>query len=238
MSRVWAIASREFAAFFRLPVGWVVIALYLTLTGVVFALGVVRPGQPASLRAFFQISVWLLTFVAPAISMRLFSEEIRTGTLEPLMTAPVSDWHVVLGKYFGAVGFLVAMLAPTLIYVVTLAMLSTPDYGPMLAGYLGLLLLGLLYLAIGLVASSLTSNQILAFLGSLFFLLLMRALTTNGAQMVGPPVDTALYALSVDLRLAEFAKGVIDTSNVIFFLTASVWFLVIGVVSLESRRWR
>jgi len=237
MTPTLAIAWREFASFYRLPIGWVVTSLYLLLTGVVFSTQI-RPGDPASMRSFFDLSVWLLLFVAPAISMRLLAEERRSGSLELLMTAPVSDWKVVFGKYLGSVGFLLAMIAPTLLYAALLESLADPDYGPILAGYLGMILLGGLYLAIGLFASTLTSNQIVAFLGTLFFLLLLSLLTVRGAEYVAAPFDEALYALSVQLRMSDFAKGVIDTAHVVFFLAATFWFLVLAVLSLEFQRWR
>jgi len=237
LTGAWAIARREFAAFFRLPTGWVVVALYLLLSGIVFA-ATLRPGEPASLRSFFYMSSWLLLFVAPAVSMRLVSEEVRTGTLEPLMTAPVSDWAIGVGKYAGGLGFLVVMALPTLLYVGLLEWVSDPDYGPILAGYVGLLLVGMLYIAIGLLASAATSSQTVAFLGTLFFLLLAQAATTQGAAYLGPPFDKPLYAASVQLRLGDFAKGMIDTGHVVFFAAGSAWFVALSVLVLQSRRWR
>lgn len=238
MSAAAAIARREFAAFFRLPLGWVVIALYLSLTGAVFAIGAMVPGEPATLRTFFGLTNWILMFVAPAISMRLLSEELRSGTIEPLMTAPVSDWQVVAGKFAGGWLFFMAMLAPTLIYPATLEFLADPDYGPIAAGYLGLAMLGMLYIAIGLLFSAATPNQTLAFLGALFFMLLIRLATLQGPRFLGEPFDRALQAMSIDLRMEDFSKGVIDTGNIVFFVAASVWFVALAVVVTESRRWR
>lgn len=235
--RTLAIACREFSSFFRLPIGWVVIALFMLLMGIVFVSGL-TPGAPATLRSFFNLSVLLMIFVAPAISMRLLAEERRSGTIEPLMTAPISDWELVIGKYLGGVGFLVAMAAPTLLFVGVLELVANPDYGPILAGYLGLLLLGMVYLAVGLLASSLTSNQIVAFLGTLFFLLVMRIISLQGASYLGQPYAELLFAVSVDVRMQDFAKGIIDTSHIVFFLAASVWFLVLSVAVVEFRRWR
>ncbi len=238
MKPLLAIAGREYASFFRLPIGWVVIALFLALAGFVFALGSLQPGEPATLQSFFNLVSWLMIFIAPAISMRLVSDELRSGAIEPLMTAPVSDWQVIAGKYAGGVAFLFTILAPTLVYALVLEWLADPDPGPILAGYLGVALMGMLYLAVGLLASTLTANQIVAFLGALFALLLVRMATVWGARFVEPPFTDALYALSVDLRVADFSRGVIDTSHIVFFLAASAWFIVLAVVALESRRWR
>jgi len=238
MKAAVAIAHREWCSYFRTPIGWVVIALYLLLSGAWVSLETIRPGEPATMRVFFAVSQWLLLAVAPAISMRLLSEELRAGTIEPLMASPLSDWAIVAGKYLGAVLFLLTMLAPTLVYVAVLESVADPDPGPILAGYLGLLLVGLLYLAVGLLFSSLTQNQVVAYLGALFLFLLLWFVTSQGARLVGPPLDARLYAMSIQLRIADFAKGVIEAGNIAFFLSASAWFVVISVVVVESRRWR
>jgi ABC-2 type transport system permease protein len=239
MSLIWTIARREFASFFRVPLGWVAMALYLFLTGVIFAERVLAPGAPASLRYFFGVSGFLLLPVVPAISMRLISEELRSGTIEPLMTSPVADICIVLGKYLGAAMFLGAMLAPTLSYVGVLMAVSDPrpDIGPIVAGYLSLVLLGLMYLAVGTLASALTANQTLAFLVTLLALLMVMLL---GSDVVSLPRSLAPVAAAVAIgpRLADFSKGVIDTGHVVFFLSVSAWFLVLALVALETRRWR
>ncbi len=238
MRATLAIATREFAGYFRQPMGWAVIALYLALSGAVFALGSLRPGEPASMHGFFQLSTWLLMFIAPAVSMRLFSDELRLGTIEPLMTSPASDLAIVLGKYIGAAGFLLVMIAPTLFFVGVLEVFSDPDYGPIAAGYLGLAMLGALYLAVGLVFSTLSDSQVVAFLGTLFFFLLLRLATVALAPALGDPWAAYLYPLSVDLRISDFARGVLDTAHIVFFVAASAWFLVLAGALLMMRRWR
>lgn len=239
--RVGTIATRELASFFRLPVGWVSISLYLLLTGVVFGVLTLIPGQPATLRYFFGISGWLLLPVAPAVSMRLLSEEFRAGTIEPLMTSPVSDAAVVVGKYAGACLFMAAMLAPTAVYAIVLFRVSdpAPDLGPILAGYASLMLLGAFYLAVGTLFSSLTSNQTLAFLGTLLFLLAV--LMLPDLLLRSPSLAAwapAIKGASVNARIGDFAKGVLDTSHVVFFATVSAWFLTLATVVVQSRRWR
>ncbi len=238
MRAVLAIASRELSACFRTSIGWVVLALYMLLSGLWFGLQTLQPGEPASMRALLDFSQWLLLMVAPAISMRLFAEEIRTGTLAPLMSTPVSDWAIVLGKYFGGVAFLFVMLSTTLIHVGVLEIVSAPDYGPLLAGYTGLLLLGGFYLAVGTFFSSLTKNQVVAFLATLFFFLILFFASGPGAQQLGAPYDKVLFTLSIQLRQADFAKGVIDTRHVVFFVSWSALFIAASVAATESRRWR
>ncbi|HVZ94868.1 MAG TPA: ABC transporter permease subunit [Phycisphaerales bacterium] len=238
MTPLFAIARREFASFFRSSTGWVIIALYLLLSGFYVAFVTLKPNDPASMRAFFSVSRWLLLVVAPAISMKLLADEFRAGTIEPLAAAPVSEWAVVFGKYLGAFAFLLAMLAPTLLYVALLEHLANPDYGPILCGYLALLLTGALYLAVGTLASSLTQNQVVALLLTLFFFIGMEVIATQVAVMLGPPWDRPLFSLSLSRRVEDFARGVVDTSHLVFFTVLSAWFLILAVVRLESRRWR
>ncbi|MFI4898297.1 MAG: ABC transporter permease subunit [Phycisphaerales bacterium JB059] len=242
MTGVWAIASREVGSLLRLPVGWIVIALFTFLSAVIFVTGTLIPGQPATMRYFFASASWMLIPVAPAISMRLVSEELRSGTIEPLRTAPVSDSAVVWGKYLGSVAFLGLMLAPTLALVAVLVVVGEPkpDPGPILAGYLALILTGMLYLAVGLLASVLTASQTLAFLGTLMFLILMMVLSsivaTSGSLPEG--LSRGLVALGVQGRVRDMAKGVVDTGGVVFFLAASAWFVLLACAALSSRRWR
>ena len=237
MTALTSIALREWGAYFRTSIGWVVVALFMLLCGIWVSISTIRPGEPATLRVFFTMSQAMLLMVAPAISMKLVSEELRTGTIEPLMTSPVSDWHIMVGKFLGALLFLLSMFAPTLVYVVVLEFIADPDYGPILSGYLGLFLLGMLYLSVGLLMSSITENQIVSFLGTLFFFLLLWFVTSQGAAYIGPPLDERLYAMSPYTRIDDFAKGVIDTGHVVFFLAASVWFVAASVVAIEFRRW-
>lgn len=240
MKHTFTIAFRELNSLFRLPAGWVVLALYVFLCAVVFAVSCLKPGEPATLRPFFVLSGWLLLPVIPAVSMRLISDELRSGTIESLITAPVTDAAIILGKFLGAGMFLLAMLVPTTVFPVVLFLMSqpTPDLGPVLAGYASLILQGLLYLAIGLVASSLTSNQTLAFLATLFAI--MTVLVVSQMAVAYVPTEWMPYAqpLLVGPRVLDFAKGIVDSSHVVFFVTISAWFLLVGIVILHSRRWR
>ncbi|MBX3357552.1 MAG: ABC transporter permease subunit [Phycisphaeraceae bacterium] len=237
MTSAWAIAAREYSSMFRIPLGWIVTALFLALSGVLFS-RVIQPGEVASMRPFFTIWWSLLVVVAPAISMRLLSDELRSGTIEPLLTAPISEASVVAGKYAASVLFLCTMLAPSLLYVLVIASLSSPDLGPIASGYIGIVLLGMVYLAVGLLASAMTSSQTLAFLGTLFVLLLADVAARVGSGFAPDWAVPALYALSPTLRIDDFAKGVIDTGNVAYFIVVSLWFLAVTTIVLQSRRWR
>lgn len=238
MTRAWTVAMREYGSFFRIPLGWVVIALFLSLSAVFFAQRTLAPGNPAELRDFFGIWWGLLLFISPAISMRLVSDELRSGTIESMLTAPVGEWTIVIGKYLAAVGFLLTMMVPTLAFVGVLAWLSRPDYGAIGAGYLGLLLLGMLYLAVGTLASCLTSSQTLAFLGTLFVLFVLDLAPARLAAQAPEPWAGLLFKLAPSIRISDFARGLIDTSTIAFFLLGSFWFVAIAAITLQSRRWR
>lgn len=234
------IARRELASMFRLPVGWVTIALFAVVSAAVFVIATLHPGEPASLRAFFVFASGLLIVLAPAISMRLLSEEQRSGTIEPLMTAPVSDLAIAAGKYLAACAYLVLMLVPTLVLVALLSMIANGplDPGPILAGYLSLVLAGTLYLAIGLVASALTASQTLAFLGTFLALLVILAAPRQVGIRLPEPYSSWAFALSITDRIDDFAKGIIDTGHIVFFVSTAAWFVLVAYVVLASRRWR
>jgi ABC-2 type transport system permease protein len=239
MKGAMAIASRELGSYFRQPAGWIIIALYLLLSGLLFSLRILSPGEPASLRYFFTYSGLLLLPVVPAISMRLISEELRSGTIESLLTSPLTGPGLVLGKFFGAGGFLLMMMVPTGIYVGILYRFAepAPDIGPIVSGYLCLLLTGLLYLAIGTLASSLTSNATLAFMMTLFAILGL-VLLEGAGEWVPERFRPVLFALTLTPRIADFARGIIDSAHVVFFVSAAAWFLVWAVAAVELRRWR
>jgi ABC-2 type transport system permease protein len=237
----WTIAAREIDSLFRLPVGWIVVALYAFLSALVFVQTTLVPGGPGTMRYFFASAVWMMVPIAPAISMRLFSEEARSGTIEMLRTAPVGDFAVALGKFLGAWLFLGITLAPTLILPITLAFVSEPrpEPGPILTGYLTLFLVGGLYLGIGLVASALTSSQTLAFLGTMMAIVLLMMVTSLAGplqMLVGPRAQELATAFSVTARVDELAKGVLDTAAVAFFLIGAGWAVVIAAGVLESHR--
>ncbi len=235
---IWTLAVRELVSMFRVPAGWIIIALFAFLSAVLFVNQTLIPGEPGSMRYFFSASAWLLIPIAPAISMRLMSEEYRTGSFESLRTTPAGDWAVACGKYLGSIMFLALMLLPSLAYPIALAIVSNPmpDPGPIFAGYLMLLLVGSLYLAIGLLASSTTSSQTLAFLGTMMALVLFMVITSVMAPNAGSKLAPILQKLSVINRAGELGKGVIDTGTIFFFVIGSVWMIALTAGVLESRR--
>ena len=247
MSVTLAVARREFSSFFRLPLGWIAMALFVFLAGAILGVDTLRPGHPASMRVFFAFAGWVLLPIVPAISMRLVSEELRSGTIEPLLTSPASDYAVVLGKYLGSLAFLLVLFASTGVHVVILLAHSSPvpDLGPIGAGYLCLSLVAALYLAIGLLASSLTSNQTLAFLATFFALLallmappLLDPYLPASSSRLSAAIREGVSALAVNRRVTDFARGIIDTSHLVFFISLASFLVFLSGVALESRRWR
>lgn len=240
MSPVLAIALRELAALYRTPSGWLIAALFLLLTGAIFTATTLVPGEVASLRYFFAPAASLLVVIAPAISMRAFAEEIRTGTIEPLLTGPVSDPVIVLGKHLGAVAFLATLVLPSLVYPAVLAWAADAplDPGPVASGYLGFLLIGSTYLALGLIVSALTESQTLAFLASFLFLAGYLILTGPLAARLPAPFDAWATAAALQPVTADFAKGVVDTGSVLALITVQGSLLAIAWAALDTRRWR
>lgn len=238
MTKVLAITERELKAYFVSPLAYVVGALFLFGTGLLFALTVLNPiGPEASLRFLHSNITVIFLFVIPALTMRLLAEEQKTGTLEVLLTNPVRDVEVVVGKYLATTLYLLVLLAVTLYYALLVFMFGNPDVGPMVSGYLGVFLAGAALMAIGLFFSSLTSNQIVAALGT-FFAVLFMWLSEPLGQLFPGPIGDALGYLSIAGHLGDTGRGIIDTRDIVFFLSLVATFLFLTVVSLQTRRWR
>ncbi|GAB4385626.1 MAG: ABC transporter permease [Phycisphaerales bacterium] len=240
MKAAWVLATRELGSMFRTPAGWIVIALFTLLTGLVFVTNTLVPGAPATLRYFFSTSAFLLVPIAPAVSMRLFSEEYRSGSYELLGTSPLGVWTITCGKLMGAMLFLMSALLPTLAFPVILFTHSDPppDVGPMITGYLGLLLIGSVYVAIGAFASSLTASQTLAFLSTVMFLVLFSLASSMLATRVNGPFADVLRAVSIDQRMRDFSIGVLDTTHLVYFAGLIGLFATLTAASTAMRRWR
>jgi ABC-2 type transport system permease protein len=238
MTRTTTIARRELSSYFFSPIAYVAMALFLFAAGFSFW-DDFQPGQPAVMRAIFEHMVWLLVFVIPILCMGLLSQEWATGTIETLMTAPLDETEVVLGKFLGSLAFYVVLLLPTLVYVVMLRIYSRPDYGPIFAGYLGLLLVGALFIAIALFCSSLTKSQVVAAVGAAAILLVTSIVPWYASSRA---TLTGFWRKAADqgvlTRYADFSKGIIDTGNLVFFLATTTVFLFLTIKVLESRRWK
>ncbi len=238
MRNVWTITSRELNSYFVSPVAYVVSAAFLLISGVLFSL-ILNSTMDASLRGTFSNITFIMILIAPVLTMKLLAEEQRMGTLELLLTSPVHDWEVVVGKFLGSlILFAVMLLAPTLLYVVLLAAFGNPDYGPILSGYLGVLLLGGAFLSIGVLSSSLTQNQVVAGFVGIVLLLLMWISDALSRIVGGGALGDALTYLSITRHYDDFLRGVIDTQNIIYPLSVIAVALFIATQVLQTRRWR
>ncbi len=236
MKRISAIALREFRSYQNSPMAYVIAAIFLVLTGFLF---ITSPATytETSIRGFLGPAAFLLLLLASVITMRLIAEERKLGTLELLMTAPVKDSEVILGKFLGSLGILALVLAATLYYPILLIVLGHPDWGPIVTGYVGLLLLGATGLAVGIFASSLTSNQIVAAVtagGILFVLWSIDA----AAPFVPEAIAAAACRLSLSWYFPAFLRGILDTRGVVYYVSMTALFLFLAVRSVENARWR
>lgn len=246
MSRIWQIALRELRAYFFSPIAYIVITSFLVLNGFIFWLILAaynRPDAPTgSIMQLFlgrTVFFWFfqLLFTA-AITMRLFAEERRSGTLEILMTAPVTDTEAVLGKFLGAVFFYAALWAPTLIYVFILRRFSPIAMGPVASGYLYVLLSGGMFLALGLLVSIMTRSQIVAAIVSFVFMLLLFLVPVFMEQSASGIWRDALSYINTWSHAGDFGKGLVDSRAIVYYASAIGFFLFLSVRTLAAKRGR
>lgn len=238
MTTTLAVARREFRTFFNSPVAYIVLGVFLLVAGWMFFSTLFLAGQ-ASLRGFFQLAPVLFMVLAPAVTMRLFAEERKTGTLELLLTMPLKDWELVAGKFLAALAMVAVGVLWTLPYPISIAALTAPganfDWGPVVAGYLGLLLLASSFLALGLWASALSKNQIVGFIIGL--LMCFAFWMVDKVAMLWPEsMFAALEYLSVDYHFDNIARGVLDTRDILFYLSLTAAGLVLTNRALAAVR--
>jgi ABC-2 type transport system permease protein len=236
MRNTLTIARREFRSYFNSPAAYIVGTLFLIVVAIMFWNSFFLE-QRASVRRLFFWAYVVSAFVGPAITMGLLAEERRTGTLELLITYPVRDSEVVLGKYLGALGLYTVLLALTLPQVFSVASMGPLDWGPVWSGYLGLLLSGGAFIAIGVLASSWTSNQLIALILALAigaFFAIVRSLLV----FLPSGLASVFEWLSFGYHADSLERGVIDTRDVFFFLSVIALSLGLAFRSLESRLWR
>lgn len=232
------ILRRELGAYFNSPVAYIVVSVFLLLSGVLF-FNTLFVSKNTELRELFS-SFWptlLVAIIGPAISMRLLAEEKSSDTLEVLLTMPVTDWGVILGKYFAALllfGFAMLMMA---VFGVIVAFLGPLEKGPAFSGFLGLFLTAAMYIAVGLMTSSFTKNQVVAFIVGLMiclFFWMMGKIT----QILPASFMAVVDWIGIDRHIDNMAKGVIDTRDLLYFGTLITGCLFVAKTSLESRRWK
>src|SRR6188768_822627 len=255
MNNILAIAHKELKGYFASPVAYIVIGFAAILFGWFF-INLLYYFEQTSMQAgggfngpqavnvnemlisplFLNVAVILL-FTLPLITMRTYAEEKRSGTIELLLTSPLTDVQIVLGKFLGGLVLYVAMLSVTVIHLGFLFIFGNPEWRPVLTGYLGLLLMGGCFLSLGLFISSLTKNQIVAAMAT-FGVFLMLWVISWISQFVGPTTQTVLRYLSLTEHFDDFAKGIIDTKHVIYYLSFMAFGLFLTAKSVDSERWR
>ena len=244
MSATLTILRRELGAYFNTPIGYVFIVFFLVLTCWFYVVGVFTQGT-AEMRSYFSLLPLFFLFFVPAISMRLWAEERKLGTLELLMTFPLRTWQAVLGKFLSGMLFLGITMALSFHLPLTLWLLSPPngpgpDFGPIMGGYLGAMVLGMVYLSVGAFASSLTSDQIVAFvigisINFVFFLMGYQPFL-DWLRDFGPSLASNVERFGVNYHFESISRGVVDTRDVIYALSVSGFFLFLNVLVLERRR--
>jgi ABC-2 type transport system permease protein len=253
MRNIAAIAEREIKSYFASPIAYVVIGFFSLLYGYFFytllwyfeqqsmQMGA-QPGQPMNINqmligpTFMNILIVLL-FVFPLITMRTYSEEKRSGTIELLLTSPLSDLQIILGKFAGAMLLYMAMLAITLIHIGVLFIYGTPEWKPIVTSYLGMVLMGGCFISLGLFISSLTKNQIVAGMVTFAVFLLLWVINWIAGAM-GPTGQAVLQYLSITEHFDDFAKGVIDTKHLVYYISFIAFGLFLTMKSVDSERWR
>jgi ABC-2 type transport system permease protein len=255
MRNILAIAEKELKSYFASPMGYIAIGFFSLLYGW-FYVALLRyfvaqsmqlnqfggGGQSVNvnqmmIRPLLQNVTILMLFVLPMVTMRTYSEEKRSGTIELLLTSPLTDVEIILGKFLGAMGFLGVMLGVTIIHIAFLYMYGRPEWKPLVTAYLGLLLLGGCFVAVGLLISSLTKNQIVSGTVTFAVFLFLWVITWVGSAL-GPTGEKLTNYLSIIEHLDDFTKGVIDTSHVVYYLSFITFGLFLTAKSVDSERWR
>jgi ABC-2 type transport system permease protein len=251
---VLAIAIKEFRSYFASPIAYILIGLFSLLFGwffYVFLMAFVQQSEQMMqfggggganvnqmmIRGLFQNTAVIILFVMPMITMRTYSEEKRSGTIELLLTSPITDVEIILGKFLGALALYGAMLLVTMVYIAILFRIGNPEWRPIVAGYLGLLLMGGCFLSVGLFISSLTKNQIVA--GFLTFATFLMFWIINWmGESSGPTTRDVLNYLSITEHFDDFSRGIVDTKHLVYYLSFITFGLFLTAKSVDSERWR
>ena len=254
MRNIMAIADKETRSYFASPIAYILIGLFALLFGWFFYVYLMAFSQQSQqmmqmggggganinqmmIRGLFQNTAVIILFVMPMITMRTYSEEKRSGTIELLLTAPLTDFQIIMGKFLGAMGLYTAMLAITLIHIGVLFAIGNPEPLPILTSYLGMLLMGGCFIAVGLLISSMTKNQIIAGMVT-FVVFLMLWVIDWIATFMGPTGQAILSYLSFTSHLSDFMRGVIDTKHVVYYLSFIAFGLFLTARSVDTERWR
>ncbi|HMS64749.1 MAG TPA: ABC transporter permease subunit [Ignavibacteria bacterium] len=235
MKNILTIFKKELRSYFNSPVAYIVLFVFLIITGWFFTSSLFLAGF-VTMRNVFDIIPFIFLFFIPAITMRAFSEEKKSGTIELLMTKPITDEEIIIGKFLAALSLTAIALAFTVVYVFSLTFLGKIDLAPIIGTYIGLLLMSGIYISIGIFASSLTENQVVAFI--LSFVIVFALFLLNKVLIFLPAtVASILEYISTDYHFSSISRGVIDTRNVIYYLSGITIFILLTKASLERRKW-
>jgi len=253
MRNIFAIAQKELRSYFASPIAYIVIGVFALLYGYFYVAILqyfVRQSMQSQLggggsmnvnqmmlRPLLQNVTILVLFMLPAITMRTYSEEKRSGTMELLLTSPITDLQIVLGKFLGAMALYGVMLAVSLIHIALLFVYGNPEWKPLLTAYIGLILLGGSFISVGLFISTLTKNQVVSFMATFGVFLLLWVINWIGS-FSGPTMDSLTNYLSIIGHFDDFAKGVLDTTHLIYYLSFITLGLFLTAKSVDSERWR
>lgn len=234
-SNIKYVFLKELRSYFNSPVAYIVIVVFLVILGWFFTSSLFI-NNISSLRTVFETTPFLLLFFAPAMTMRLISEEKKTGTLEILLTKPIQEYEIIVGKFLAVWVLYFFTLVPTFSYFLSVALLGTLDIGPVIGGYLGLLLVGAVFLSISVFGSSITENQVVAFIVS--FLIVFTLFMLDKILFYVPASLASIFEyLSIDYHFSNIARGVIDTRDLLYYVSAIVFTLFLGTVVLQRKRW-
>jgi len=237
MPNVMSIFRKEFKSYFVSPIAYVFIIVYLVVTNFLFFQGFFLINQ-ADMRGYFGLLPWVFLFFIPAVTMRSWAEEKKVKTLEILLTWPIRDMELVVGKFLAAFAVLALAVLLSITIPVTIAVLGNPDMGAIICSYVGALLMGAAYLAIGLWVSSLTENQIVAFIGGVVVTFALFIIGTPFFTMAVPPALVSICTyIGLGTHFDSISRGVIDSRDIIYYLSVIGFFLFLNVRSLESRKW-
>jgi len=253
MGNILAIAEKELKSYFASPIAYVIIGFFALVFGWFYVVSIdffmrasLQMGMPGqgqvninsmAIRPLLANVSVVALFVLPLITMRTYAEEKRSGTIELLLTSPLTDFQIIMGKFLGAVGLYALMMAVTLIHIAILFIYGNPEWKPIATAYLGLLLMGGCFISVGLLISSFTSNQIVAGMATFGVFLLLWVVNWIGS-FSGPTVDKITQYLSIIDHFDDFAKGIIDTSHLIYYISFISFGLFLTAKSVDSERWR
>lgn len=237
MRTAQAVAWKEIQIYFSSPTAYIVGLIFLALTGFFFTQDLGDPFPEATLTPFFDGAIIVFVLLAPALTMRLLAEESKLGTIELLLTSPVRDWEIIIGKYVASLVFFLVLVALSFFYAILLFVYASPDPGPVYAGYFGLILYGSAALAIGLLTSTMTNNQIVSAVVAMGILLALFFADLAYGSVSGLAGEI-IGEMGLRSHYDDFARGVIDTTNIVYFLSVIAFFLFLSIRTLESRRWR